>query len=126
MVVVNTEKEVKIVRAILKIMMTRSKFHQINFKHVVFLFLTLLFLNTDRVSAQNNIRGKVFSPDSFQGEEQFSPLPGASLASTTHGMITDLHGFFKLSLSQISQGDTLEVSMIGFETIGLVYSGQKH
>ena len=113
----------------LKIMTTISKFYQImNFKYGFLFFLTLLFINNDRVSAQNNIRGKVFSPESFQGEEQFIPLPGASVSwkGTRHGTITDLNGFFKLSLSQIGKGDTLQVSMIGYETIGLVYLGQKY
>ena len=48
------------------------------------------------------------------------------MKGTRLGTITDLHGFFKLSLSQISEGDTLQVSMIGYETVGLVYSGQKY
>lgn len=109
-----------------------------NFKPTLLLLLGALFFSSNSVSAQNNIRGKVFTPESqeghnhvpgaHEGEEQFIPLPGASVSwkGTRLGTITDLHGFFKLSLSQISEGDTLQVSMIGYETVGLVYSGQKY
>lgn len=88
------------------------------------------------MSAQLTIKGKVFTPDSHDGhnlaleynqsEEEFIPLPGATViwVGTRLGTITDDHGFFKLPVR--NQGDTLQVSMLGYETVGIVYTGQKY
>ncbi|MBM55372.1 MAG: hypothetical protein CMB32_02315 [Euryarchaeota archaeon] len=104
-----------------------------NFKAGIFLFCVLLGTSA---LAQNTIKGKVFTPESqaghnhasgaHQGEEQFIPLPGATVIwkGTRSGTMTDAHGFFKLPA--MNQGDTLQVSMVGYETVGLVYKGQKY
>lgn len=100
------------------------------------LILSLVLVSTNLSLAQNTIKGKVFTPESHvghnhapgahQGEEEFIPLPGATViwVGARLGTMTDAHGFFKLPA--MNQGDTLQVSMVGFETVGLVYSGQKY
>jgi outer membrane receptor for ferrienterochelin and colicins len=97
---------------------------------------SLLFCFNTTLVAQNTIKGKVFTPESHnghdhapgghQGEVEYIPLPGASVVwkGTRLGTMTDLHGFFKLPAMEY--GDTLQISMIGFTTVGLVYSGQKY
>ena len=106
-------------------------------KKIISLILSLgiLILFTD-ASAQTMIKGKVFTPESHighdhvegghQGEVEYITLPGASVIwkGTRLGTMTDIHGFFKLPVMNL--GDTLQVSMIGFETVGLVYTGQKY
>ena len=106
-------------------------------KKIIGLILSLgiLILFTD-ASAQTMIKGKVFTPESHighdhvegghQGEVEYITLPGVSVIwkGTRLGTMTDLHGFFKLPVMNL--GDTLQVSMIGFETVGLVYTGQKY
>ena len=88
------------------------------------------------MSAQLTIKGKVFTPDANAGhnhapvahqcEEEFIPLPGATViwGGTRLGTMTDAHGFFKLPAR--NHGDTLQVSMVGYEPVGLVYTGQKY
>ena len=106
-------------------------------KKIIALILSLgiLLLFSD-VSAQTMIKGKVFTPESHlgqdhvvgghQGDVEYITLPGASVIwkGTRLGTMTDIHGFFKLPVMNL--GDTLQVSMIGFETVGLVYTGQKY
>tara|TARA_B110000444_G_scaffold257221_1_gene295209 strand:+ start:889 stop:3177 length:2289 start_codon:yes stop_codon:yes gene_type:complete len=80
------------------------------------------------------IKGKVLTPesqidhsdDSHHGEVEYITLPGASVIwkGTRLGTMTDIHGFFKIPVMNL--GDTLQVSMIGFETVGLIYTGQKY
>ncbi len=82
----------------------------------------------------NVLKGKVLTEESHEshdhapgahsGEPTYIPLPGAYVrwshdeASTT---VSDGFGFFKISKAEI--GDTLLVSMLGFETVGWVYNG---
>lgn len=60
-------------------------------------------------------------------EASYVPLPGAYVrwshdnASTT---VSDGFGFFKINKAEI--GDTLVVSMMGFETVGWVYNGESY
>ena len=60
-------------------------------------------------------------------EASYVPLPGAYVrwshdnASTT---VSDGFGFFKINKAEI--GDTLVVSMMGFETVGWVYNGEPY
>ena len=92
--------------------------------------LLLLILAAITLDSQaQTLKGKVFTADSekgHNGETQYIPLPGASVIwkGTRLGAMTDAHGFFKLPAMNI--GDTLQVSMVGFNTAGLVYSGQKY
>lgn len=92
--------------------------------------LLLLVLAAITLTSQaQTLKGKVFTADSekgHNGETQYIPLPGASVIwkGTRLGAMTDAHGFFKLPAMNI--GDTLQVSMVGFNTAGLVYSGQKY
>jgi outer membrane receptor for ferrienterochelin and colicin len=85
------------------------------------------------VIAQKQIKGKVLSPESHvghdhetgehEGEVVYEILPGATVIwkGTTKGTMTDLFGFFKIPAFNI--GDTLQVSMIGYETVWIVYTG---
>lgn len=92
--------------------------------------LALVALSTFTLAAQaqSTLKGKVFTPDgtSHNGEVQYIPLPGASVIwkGTRLGVMTDAHGYFKLPAMNL--GDTLQVSMVGYSTAGLVYSGQKY
>lgn len=93
------------------------------------LLLLLILAGTLSTQAQSTIRGKVFTPDSqlgHNGEVQYIALPGASVIwkGTRLGAMSDAHGFFKLPAMNL--GDTLQVSMVGYNTVGLVYSGQKY
>ena len=71
--------------------------------------------------AQNVLRGKVFeevTPD------QYSPLPGAFVMwkGGAEGVESDGFGFFQLETRQ--QRDTLRVSMVGYETVEVLFNGQ--
>lgn len=106
-----------------------------NYKFRIFALLVFALWFT-AFSAQTTIKGKVFTPEyslgqslspgAGQGEEQYIPLQGATVvwAGTRLGTMTDIHGFFKLPA--MKEGDTLQVSMVGYETVGLLYSGQKY
>ncbi len=86
------------------------------------------------LQAQRTVRGKVFAPEDHSGhnhapgahvgKETFDPLPGASVIwkGSTEGTMTDGFGFFQLDVR--SNPDTLRVSMIGFETVDVLYSGE--
>lgn len=93
------------------------------------LFLLVIAATALSANSQNTLKGKVFTPDSelgHNGEVQYIPLPGATVIwkGTRLGAMTDAHGYFKLPAMNI--GDTLQVSMVGYNTAGLVYSGQKY
>ena len=71
--------------------------------------------------AQNVLRGKVFeevTPD------QYSPLPGAFVMwkGGEDGVESDGFGFFQLETRK--QRDTLRVSMVGYETVEVLFNGQ--
>jgi outer membrane receptor for ferrienterochelin and colicins len=106
-------------------------------KNIISLVMSLVMLSfLSDASAQNMIKGKVLTPEahidhdhsdvSHQGEVEYITLPGASVIwkGTRLGTMTDIHGFFKIPVMNL--GDTLQVSMIGFETVGLIYTGQKY
>ncbi|MDE0722568.1 MAG: TonB-dependent receptor [Flavobacteriales bacterium] len=97
---------------------------------VVFIVSWLAMPN---ITAQKQIKGKVLSPESHEGHDHeqgehegevvYEILPGATVIwkGTTVGTMTDLFGFFKIPAFNI--GDTLQVSMIGYETVWIVYTG---
>jgi hypothetical protein len=100
-------------------------------KNIISLVMSLVMLSfLSDASAQNMIKGKVLTPEahidhdhsdvSHQGEVEYITLPGASVIwkGTRLGTMTDIHGFFKIPVMNL--GDTLQVSMIGFETVGLI------
>ena len=94
-------------------------------KAIIYILSFSLFMFTiSSYSAQSTIKGKVFTKG--LDETSFTPLPGASVVwvGTRLGTMTDSHGFFKLLT--MNEGDTLQVSMVGFQTVGIVYSGQKY
>ena len=107
--------------------------------------LAILFIVPVALSySQVMLKGKVFTPESHegnnhapgqhQGEVEYIPLPGATVIwkavsavnweKSRSGTMTDAHGYFKIRAWNL--GDTLQVSMVGYETVGLVYSGQKY
>ena len=109
------------------------------------LILAILFIVPVTLSySQVMLKGKVFTPESqegsnnvseqYQGEVEYIPLPGATVIwksgsavnseKSPSGTTTDAHGYFKIRAWNL--GDTLQVSMVGYKTVGLVYSGQKY
>ena len=107
-------------------------FNNVSRAKALLVFAIWFGLNPLNSYAQRQIRGKVFTPESHlghnhdegehEGEAEYVPLPGATVIwkGTTVGTMTDLFGFFKLPV--MSEGDTLQISMIGFETVGIVYT----
>ena len=87
-------------------------------------------------SAQKTLRGKVFAPEDHSGhnhapgahvgKETFDPLPGATVLwkGSRVGTVTDAFGFFQIEVRGIP--DTLRVSMVGFETVDVIYSGEDY
>ena len=79
----------------------------------------------------NVLKGKVLTEEAgnkgAREEPTYIPLPGAYVrwshdeASTT---VSDGFGFFKVAKAAI--GDTLVVSMLGFETVGWIYNGESY
>ena len=102
-------------------------------KHLYVLVFIVSWLAMPNLNAQNQVKGKVLAPESHighdhaegehEGEAVYDILPGATVVwkGTTVGTMTDQFGFFKLPA--LNLGDTLQVSMIGYETVGLVYTG---
>ena len=86
------------------------------------------------ISAQKTLRGKVFSPEDHSGhnhapgahvgKETFDPLPGATVMwkGSGVGTVTDAFGFFQLDVRR--NPDTLSVSMVGYQTVDVYYSGE--
>ena len=81
--------------------------------------------------AQNTLRGKVFAPEDHSGhnhahvgKESFDPLPGATVMwkGSGTGTVTDAFGFFQLDVRR--NPDTLRVSMVGYQTVDVYYSGE--
>ena len=78
----------------------------------------------------NALRGKVLTEelqDLSAGEPYYVPLPGAYVRWSNEeqaAAVSDGFGFFKIAKAEI--GDTLVVSMIGFETVGWVYNGESY
>ena len=85
-------------------------------------------------NAQNTLRGKVFAPEDHSGhnhapgahvgKETFDPLPGATVMwkGSGTGTVTDAFGFFQLDVRR--NPDTLRVSMVGYQTVDVYYSGE--
>ena len=102
-------------------------------KHLYVLVFIVSWLAMPNINAQKQVKGKVLAPESHighdhaegehEGEAVYDILPGATVVwkGTTVGTMTDQFGFFKLPA--LNLGDTLQVSMIGYETVGLVYTG---
>ena len=94
-----------------------------------------LWVPDEAWSQFNVLKGKVLTeeghdghaPGAQSGEASYIPLPGAYVrwshdeASTT---VSDGFGFFKISKAEV--GDTLVVSMLGFETVGWVFNGESY
>jgi len=102
-------------------------------KHLYVLVFIVSGLAMSNINVQNQVKVKVLAPESHvghdhaegehEGEAVYDILPGATVVwkGTTVGTMTDQFGFFKLPA--LNLGDTLQVSMIGYETVGLVYTG---
>ena len=83
--------------------------------------------------AQKTLRGKVFAPEdhsghdhapgAHDGKESFDPLPGATVTwkGSEGGAVTDAFGFFQIDVRR--NPDTLRVSMVGYQTVDVYYSG---
>ena len=84
--------------------------------------------------AQKTLRGKVFAPEdhsghdhapgAHDGKESFDPLPGATVSwkGSEGGAVTDAFGFFQIDVRR--NPDTLRVSMVGYQTVDVYYSGE--
>ncbi|MGY8942022.1 MAG: TonB-dependent receptor plug domain-containing protein, partial [Flavobacteriales bacterium] len=103
------------------------------------LFLLTLFLglaSTTFSQSSGSLRGKVLfeshdgqdvGPGHADHEPEYESLPGAYVRwsrDVSHVEVTDGFGFFKISGGIL--GDTLLVSMVGYQTAGLVYTGQSY
>ena len=96
--------------------------------------LVLLASWSPEAGAQNTLRGKVFAPEDHSGhnlepgahvgKETFEPLPGATVMwkGSGTGTVTDAFGFFQLDVRR--NPDTLRVSMVGYQTVDVYYSGE--
>jgi outer membrane receptor for ferrienterochelin and colicins len=85
-------------------------------------------------SAQKTLRGKVFAPEDHSGhnhapgahvgKETFDPLPGATVLwkGSGVGTVTDAFGFFQLDVRR--NPDTLRVSMVGYQSVDVLYNGE--
>ena len=102
---------------------------------VVFLVATALGWTTS-CHAQKTLRGKVFAPENHsdhndqegehQGAQKFDPLPGATVIwkGSSQGVVTDGFGFFEIDARGAT--DTLRVSMVGYSTVDVLYSGENY
>ena len=102
---------------------------------VVFLMTTALGWSTT-CQAQKTLRGKVFAPEdhsdhnhdegAHSGPQQFDPLPGATVIwkGSSQGVVTDGFGFFEIQTRAAT--DTLRVSMVGYSTVDVLYSGEAY
>ena len=87
-------------------------------------------------SAQKSLRGKVFAPEDHSGhnhapgahvgKETFDPLPGATVMwkGSAVGTVTDAFGYFQLDVRR--NPDTLRVSMVGYQTVDVYFSGESY
>ncbi|HAD21841.1 MAG TPA: hypothetical protein DCF87_06985 [Opitutae bacterium] len=124
MVVANTEKKVP------EDVRIRGRSRQMR---IVCLAVLILGCVVDSFAQGVNLRGTILQASSTEGEStglrdnvDYVPLPGAYVrwsSAADQIEISDVFGFFKITSSYI--GDTLVVSMLGYETVGLVYAGQK-
>ena len=96
--------------------------------------LALLASWSPEASAQKTLRGKVFAPKDHSGhnhapgahvgKETFDPLPGATVMwkGSEGGAVTDAFGFFQIDVRR--NPDTLRVSMVGYQTVDVYFSGE--
>ena len=96
--------------------------------------VALLATWSTEACAQKTLRGKVFAPEDHSGhnhapgahvgKETFDPLPGATVMwkGSGTGTVTDAFGFFQLDVRR--NPDTLRVSMVGYQTVDVFYSGE--
>ena len=87
-------------------------------------------------NAQKALRGKVFAPENHSehdhapgahvGKETFDPLPGATVMwkGSAVGTVTDAFGYFQLDVRR--NPDTLRVSMVGYQTVDVYFSGESY
>ena len=85
-------------------------------------------------NAQKTLRGKVFAPEDHSGHDNapgahegkgsFDPLPGATVTwkGSEGGTVTDAFGFFQIDVRR--NPDTLRVSMVGYQTVDVYFSGE--
>lgn len=94
-------------------------------------------LSTPAWTQVGSLKGKVLTAESHEGhnhpsgqgnhEEVYVPLPGAYVRWShlqESIVVSDAFGFFKIDRAAL--GDTLLVSMIGYETAGWVYQGESY
>ena len=98
--------------------------------------LVLLASWSLEAGAQKSLRGKVFAPEDHSGhnhapgahvgKETFDPLPGATVMwkGSEVGAVTDAFGFFQLDIRR--NPDTLRVSMVGYQTVDVYFSGEDY
>ena len=116
-------------------MVLRVKTTTIDRMKICYLAVLIFGLGTAAFAQTNNLRGKVLY-ESHEGhdlekggvhEPEYVSLPGAYVrwsSAPENVEISDGFGFFKIVSSYL--GDTLLVSMVGYQTAGLVYSGQSY
>ena len=87
-------------------------------------------------NAQGTLRGKVFAPKdhsghdhapgAHEGKDSFDPLPGATVTwkGSEDGTVTDAFGFFQIDVRR--NPDTLRVSMVGYQTVDVYFSGENY
>lgn len=95
--------------------------------------LLLLFATANGVMGQGDpgktavVKGKIYAelPGERPQSTRHEPLPGAHVRAmgAFQGTVTDGYGFFRLE--GIPIGDTLEASMVGFETVRWVFRGEE-
>ena len=97
-------------------------------------FVALFVGLVSEAQAQKTLRGKVFAPEDHSGKdhapgtkvgkETFDPLPGATVMwkGSGVGTETDAFGFFQIEVRR--NPDTLRVSMVGYETVDVLYNGE--
>ncbi len=86
--------------------------------------------------AQKTLRGKVFAPEdhssndhvpgAYDGKQSFDPMPGATVTwkGSKSGTVTDAFGFFQIDVRR--NPDTLRVSMVGYQTVDVYFSGEDY
>jgi TonB-linked SusC/RagA family outer membrane protein len=74
----------------------------------IFTLLIIMSIHFSLIAQSGSIRGQVL-------DDRGDPIPGASIlkVGTTSGTITDLDGYFTLT---VSPGDQLRVSFVGYQT----------
>ena len=106
-------------------------------KRLLLICMLGLWVPDVALSQFNFLKGKVLTEEAHEGhdhaagarrgEPTYIPLPGAYVRwshDETSTTVSDGFGFFKISKAGV--GDTLVVSMAGFETVGWVYNGESY